>query len=89
VLAASGHIAGAINPASRNKRSFWIDGKLGGEAEQWLEFASEVPGSWWNDWSAWVQKLAGPLVPARSQLGGSDFSEMEVAPGRYVKERSR
>jgi len=89
VLAASGHIAGAINPASRNKRSFWIDGKLGGEAEQWLEFASEVPGSWWNDWSAWLQKLAGPLVPARSQLGGSDFSEMEVAPGRYVKERSR
>jgi polyhydroxyalkanoate synthase len=89
VLAASGHIAGAINPASRNKRSFWIDGKLGGEAEQWLEFAREVPGSWWNDWSAWLQKQAGPLVPARSQLGDSCFSEIEAAPGRYVKERSR
>ena len=89
VLAASGHIAGAINPASRNKRSFWIDGKLDGEAEQWLEFAQEVPGSWWNDWSAWLQKQAGPLVPARSQLGGSGFSEIEVAPGKYVKERSR
>jgi polyhydroxyalkanoate synthase subunit PhaC len=89
VLAASGHIAGAINPASRNKRSFWIDGKLDGEAEQWLEFAQEVPGSWWNDWSAWLQKQAGPLVPARSQLGGSAFSEIEVAPGKYVKERSR
>jgi polyhydroxyalkanoate synthase subunit PhaC len=89
VLAASGHIAGAINPASRNKRSFWIDGKLDGEAEQWLQFAQEVPGSWWNDWSAWLQKQAGPLVPARSQLGGSGFSEIEVAPGKYVKERSR
>jgi len=89
VLAASGHIAGAINPASRNKRSFWIDGKLGGEAEQWLEFAQEVPGSWWNDWSAWLQKQAGPPVPARSQLGEAGFSEIEVAPGRYVKERSR
>ena len=32
-LAASGHIAGVINPASRNKRSFWIDGKLGIEPE--------------------------------------------------------
>jgi polyhydroxyalkanoate synthase subunit PhaC len=89
VLAASGHIAGAINPASRNKRSFWIDGKFGGEAEQWLEFAREVPGSWWNDWSAWLQKHVGPRVPARSQLGGSRFSEIEAAPGRYVKERSR
>jgi polyhydroxyalkanoate synthase len=89
VLAASGHIAGAINPASRNKRSFWIDGKLGEQPEHWLEFAREVPGSWWNDWSAWLRNHAGPLVPARSQLGGSHFSEIEAAPGRYVKERSR
>jgi hypothetical protein len=36
-----------------------------------------------------VEKQAGPLVPARSQLGGSGFSEIEVAPGKYVKERSR
>jgi poly[(R)-3-hydroxyalkanoate] polymerase subunit PhaC len=89
VLAASGHIAGAINPASRNKRSFWIEGKLGKEAEQWLESAREIPGSWWNDWSAWLQQHAGPLVPATAQLGGSRFSEIEAAPGRYVKERSR
>jgi polyhydroxyalkanoate synthase subunit PhaC len=27
-LAARGHIAGVINPASRNKRNFWTDGKL-------------------------------------------------------------
>jgi polyhydroxyalkanoate synthase subunit PhaC len=89
VLAASGHIAGAINPASRNKRSFWIDGKLGEQPEHWLEFAREVPGSWWNDWSAWLRNHAGPLVPACSQLGSSHFSEIEGAPGKYVKERSR
>jgi polyhydroxyalkanoate synthase len=89
VLAASGHIAGAINPASRNKRSFWIDGKLGEQPEHWLEFAREVPGSWWNDWSAWLRNHAGPVVPARSQLGSSHFSEIEAAPGKYVKERSR
>src|SRR5256885_1381153 len=51
-LAASGHIAGVINPASRNKRSFWIDGELG-KPQRWLETAREMAGSWWTDWSAW------------------------------------
>jgi polyhydroxyalkanoate synthase subunit PhaC len=87
VLAASGHIAGAINPASRNKRNYWIDGELGGEAEQWLENAREIPGSWWNDWSAWLKEKAGRLVPARAELGGARFQEIEPAPGRYVQER--
>ena len=87
-LAASGHIAGVINPASRNKRSFWIDGKLGVQPELWIETAREVPGSWWTDWSAWLAAQAGNLVPARSQLGAAQFSEIELAPGRYVKVRS-
>lgn len=87
VLAASGHIAGAINPASRNKRSYWTDGKLGGSAEQWLDHAREVSGSWWSDWSAWLKGQAGSPVPARAQLGSVRFQELEPAPGRYVKER--
>jgi polyhydroxyalkanoate synthase len=87
-LAASGHIAGVMNPASRNKRSFWIDGKLGIQPESWLETACEVPGSWWTDWSAWLAMQAGNLVPARSQLGTTQFPEIEPAPGRYVKVRS-
>ena len=45
VLGASGHIAGVINPASKNKRSYWIDGKLGDDAEQWLSTAQTVPAA--------------------------------------------
>jgi polyhydroxyalkanoate synthase subunit PhaC len=87
-LAASGHIAGVINPASRNKRNYWIGGSLAGEAEQWLAGAHEVPGSWWSDWSTWLKRQAGDPVPARLQLGARQFPEIEPAPGRYVKVRS-
>ena len=69
---ASGHIAGVINPASRNKRSFWIDGELG-KPERWLETAREVPGSWWTDWSAWLRTHAGEQVPHRHVSGTRDF----------------
>jgi polyhydroxyalkanoate synthase subunit PhaC len=87
-LAASGHIAGVINPASRNKRNFWIDGELGKRPEKWLETAREVPGSWWIDWSAWLQTQAGAQTSARVTLGNAEFPEIEPAPGRYVKLRT-
>jgi polyhydroxyalkanoate synthase len=87
-LAASGHIAGVINPAARNKRSFWIDGELGKRPERWLETACEVPGSWWTDWRAWLRTQAGEQVPARTTLGDSEFKEIEPAPGRYVTART-
>jgi polyhydroxyalkanoate synthase len=35
VLAASGHIAGVINPAARHKRNFWAEGEQGKRPEHW------------------------------------------------------
>jgi len=87
-LAASGHIAGVINPPPRNKRSYWINGSLGTEPDQWLAGAHELPGSWWTDWSAWLKGQAGNAVPARAQLGAGQFPEIEPAPGRYVMART-
>ena len=87
-LGASGHIAGVINPASRNKRNFWVDGELGKHPEKWLETAREVAGSWWTDWSAWLNSQAAGRVLARAMLGNHEFPEIEPAPGRYVKVRT-
>ncbi|MCL2344566.1 MAG: class I poly(R)-hydroxyalkanoic acid synthase [Desulfobulbus sp.] len=87
VLGASGHVAGVINPASKNKRSFWINPNLKNDAEGWLAAAEEKPGSWWNDWAAWLKPLTG-ATRAQRLPGSVKYKPIEPAPGRYVKERA-
>jgi polyhydroxyalkanoate synthase len=90
VLGASGHIAGSINPASKNKRSYWTGGDdtLPANSEAWLHDAVEHPGSWWTDWSKWLSKFGGPMKPAPKQYGSAKYKVIEPAPGRYVKEKA-
>ena len=88
VLGASGHIAGTINSAWKNKRSFWMNPALPEEPERWLAAAHEHPGSWWREWAKWLRPHAGPMVPARKRLGDARHKPIEPAPGRYVKERA-
>ena len=87
VLGASGHVAGVINPPSKNKRSHWVGGKPTASAEDWLAAATEKPGSWWTDWSRWLEAFGGESVPAPSRLGNAEFNPIEPAPGRYVRQR--
>ncbi|QBR01509.1 PHA/PHB synthase family protein [Paraburkholderia pallida] len=84
VLGASGHIAGVINPASKNKRSYWTDGTLGDDPEAWLASAKSQPGSWWTHWISWLQQHAGKQIAAPTGAGNAKFKPIEPAPGRYV-----
>ena len=88
VLAASGHIAGVINPAARNRRHYWTDGTPGADADTWLAGSDQQPGSWWTHWQTWLAAHAGKQIAARAKLGGAGYGEIEAAPGRYVTERS-
>ena len=87
VLGGGGHITGPINPVSKNKRNYWIDGKPSKNPDEWLASASPNDGSWWPHYSAWLQKHSGKEIAARKKLGSSAHPEIEAAPGRYVKER--
>jgi polyhydroxyalkanoate synthase len=91
VLGASGHIAGTINSAAKNKRSYWTGAKaksLPLDSDQWLARAKEQPGSWWTAWAKWLAPHGGKMVAARRKLGGRSHKPIEPAPGRYVKERA-
>ena len=88
VLGASGHIAGVINPAAKNKRSHWINDSDTAKSDEWLAGATEVPGSWWPRWSEWLRQFADGEVAARGRLGSKKNPPGEPAPGRYVKEKA-
>ncbi|MDG0853273.1 class I poly(R)-hydroxyalkanoic acid synthase [Pelomonas puraquae] len=87
VMGASGHIAGVINPPAKGKRSHWISKStaLPADPDAWLQGATEHPGSWWTDWSAWLASHAGAKKPAPKTPGNRKFKAIEPAPGRYVK----
>ena len=87
VLGGSGHVAGVINPASRNRRNHWIKGETGKGTDHWLETAKDVKGTWWNHWAPWVKKRAGKQVDAPKAVGNKDYPILEPAPGSFVKTR--
>ncbi len=92
VLGGSGHIAGIVNPPAAKKYHFWTSDKLAETAEAWFEGAAQKPGSWWEDWQAWMQKQNGGerKVPARvpgDRAGSGGLSVIEDAPGSYASLR--
>lgn len=84
VLGASGHIAGIINPPVHNKRQYWTNEQTPDHPDTWMEGAEKKPGSWWNDWSAWLAQHAGEQRPALEHSGNAEYPPLEPAPGRYV-----
>ena len=88
VLAASGHIAGVVNPPAKQKRSYATGPDIAGlTPEQWQAQGKEHAGSWWPDWYQWLERYQGKAVPAPIAPGSAQYPPIEPAPGRYVKER--
>jgi len=84
VLGASGHIAGVINPPAKKKRSYWVNAELPSQSGDWLQGATEQPGSWWTEWSAFLAKNGGKKIKPPKSAGNKKYPVIEAAPGRYV-----
>ena len=87
VLAASGHIAGVVNPPDAQKYCHWTSDKLPPSAEQWLKGATQHPGSWWPAWAKWLEPFGNGKVPARIP-GSGKLKVIEPAPGSFVQQRA-
>ena len=85
-LAASGHIAGIVNPPASKKYCYWMNAKLPKDPDEWFAGAKQTDGSWWPEWNKWVGKFSEGKVPAR-QPGEGSVKVVEEAPGAYVKMR--
>lgn len=84
VLGESGHVAGIVNPPSRNKYGYYTNPAPYQDDKSWLEGATYTQRSWWLYWQEWIAPYAGEKVPARA-IGNDTYRPIEDAPGRYVQ----
>ncbi|MBK9614975.1 MAG: hypothetical protein IPO35_05470 [Uliginosibacterium sp.] len=90
VLGASGHVTKTIiRPPKINAAT---DQRFAdSDCDEWkLDGAVEHRGSWWPNWIDWaLAARSGELIiKGLPRRGTADLGEIELAPGRYVKERS-
>ena len=80
ILSESGHIAGIINPPSKDKYGHYTNsGPVAGLPEAWKQGATFHKGSWWPRWGAWLAARSGPQITARMPV-----DSLAPAPGTYV-----
>jgi polyhydroxyalkanoate synthase len=88
VLGGSGHIAGIVNPPAAKKYHYWTNDALPETPEAWFEGATRHPGSWWEDWQAWIERLNADAPKVAAHVpGAGKLQALEHAPGSYAMMR--
>ncbi|ETX30058.1 class I poly(R)-hydroxyalkanoic acid synthase [Roseivivax isoporae] len=88
LMSESGHVAGIVNPPSRDKYGHYVNDDLTGSADEWLEGATYHKTSWWPVWESWLSKRSGKWVEPRAP-GSAEHPPICPAPGEYVKVKAQ
>jgi polyhydroxyalkanoate synthase len=89
VLTAGGHNAGIVSEIGHKGRSYQVtirqaDGRYV-DPDTFMATAPREEGSWWPEWTAWLDQRSGAPVEAGGRDGAAADS-LGPAPGRYVLE---
>jgi poly(3-hydroxyalkanoate) synthetase len=87
VLSNSGHIAAMVNPPTNPKATFRIGSAEGLDSHEWLAEAKTVQGSWWPDYTTWLESRSGDMQDAPSKLGSAKHPPLDPAPGSYILQK--
>ena len=85
ILSESGHIAGIVNPPTKDKYGHYTSAAPIADPQAWKAAASYTKGSWWPRWGDWLAGQSGKKVPARAP-GDAAHPPLAPAPGTYVAE---
>ena len=69
-LAGSGHIAGMISPPAKARGLLDRRRRALRDRREWRESAEPHEGTWWKDWTEWLEQRSGEKV--ESPRMGSD-----------------
>lgn len=83
-LSNSGHIQSLLNPPGNPKAKYFANKELPATADDWVGNASEVAGSWWPRWDAWLSERSGEMKNSPKSLGNKAYQPLTKAPGEYV-----
>jgi len=90
VLASGGHNVGIVsppgNPLGSYQRAEHGAGAHHIDPSLFEVNAEPIRGSWWGDWSDWLDRHSGPGVAPPSIGAAAPYAMLEPAPGRYVLE---
>jgi polyhydroxyalkanoate synthase subunit PhaC len=89
VLTSGGHNAGIVSEPGHPRRHFRIRRREAGAVtpgpDEWEHETAPQDGSWWLEWSAWLDRQSGEQV-APPAMGAPGFTPITAAPGTYVLE---
>lgn len=88
ILGGSGHIAGIINPPSKEKYGYYMNTQTPNDADAWFASAKSFKGSWWPKWMTWLKKESGSSIAA-PDLSILPLQELVAAPGTYVLKKNK